>query len=41
MIITHGVLKTKIQFIQKPFNIEELARKIGEMLESGGSVGPV
>jgi PAS domain S-box-containing protein len=41
VIVTHGVLKKGVQFIQKPFSIEQLARKIGEMLESGGSVSPV
>ena len=36
MIVTHGVLKKGIHFIQKPFSIEELGRKIAEILGSAG-----
>jgi PAS domain S-box-containing protein len=39
VIVTHGVLRTGVQFIQKPFSIEELSRKIGEMLGSPGNSG--
>ncbi|HTA41716.1 MAG TPA: PAS domain-containing protein [Bryobacteraceae bacterium] len=35
----HGVIKEGVQFIQKPFTIQELARKIEEMLAPGGSAG--
>jgi two-component system, cell cycle sensor histidine kinase and response regulator CckA len=41
VIVTHGVLKKGVQFIQKPFSIDELARKIGEMLVSADGAGPV
>ncbi len=37
VIVTHGVLKKGIHFIQKPFSIEELGRKIAEVLGSPGN----
>jgi two-component system, cell cycle sensor histidine kinase and response regulator CckA len=40
VIVTHGVLKKGVQFIQKPFSIDELARKIGQILVSAGGEGP-
>ena len=36
VIVTHGVLKKGIHFIQKPFSIEELGRKIAEILGPPG-----
>ena len=32
VIVTHGVLKKGVHFIQKPFSIEELGQKIAEIL---------
>jgi CheY-like chemotaxis protein len=32
VIVTHGVLKKGVHFIQKPFSIEELARRMAEIL---------
>jgi FixJ family two-component response regulator len=32
VIVTHGVLKDGVHFIQKPFSIEDLARRIAETL---------
>ena len=32
VIVTHGVLKRGVHFIQKPFSIDELGRKIAEVL---------
>jgi PAS domain S-box-containing protein len=37
VIVTHGVLKSGVRFIQKPFNIEELGAKIAEMLGSAAA----
>jgi PAS domain S-box-containing protein len=37
VIVTHGVLQKGVHFIQKPFSIEELARKIMEVLGSADS----
>lgn len=34
-IVRHGVLNEGIQFLQKPFNPEGLARKVSEVLSSG------
>jgi two-component system cell cycle sensor histidine kinase/response regulator CckA len=40
VIVTHGVLKEGIHFIQKPFRIEDLSQKIAEILGSvGGTAG--
>jgi CheY-like chemotaxis protein len=39
VIATHGVLQRGVQFIQKPFSIEELSRKIGEILGAPGNNG--
>lgn len=33
VIVTHGVLKKGVHFIQKPFSMEDLARRIQEVLE--------
>jgi two-component system cell cycle sensor histidine kinase/response regulator CckA len=32
-IVHHGVLKKGMNFIQKPFTIDELARKVREVLD--------
>ena len=32
VIVTHGVLQKGVHFIQKPFTVEELGRKIAEIL---------
>jgi PAS domain S-box-containing protein len=39
VIMTHGVLQGDVHFIQKPFSIEELSRKIAEILGPTGSGG--
>jgi CheY-like chemotaxis protein len=39
VIVTHGVLQRGVHFIQKPFSIEELGRKIAEILGPAGSGG--
>jgi CheY-like chemotaxis protein len=36
VIMTHGVLKKGIHFIQKPFSVDELGRKIAEILGPAG-----
>jgi PAS domain S-box-containing protein len=36
VIVRHGVLERGVQFIQKPFSIEELGRKIAEVLGAPG-----
>ena len=39
VIATHGVLQRGVQFIQKPFSIEELSRKIAEILGAPSNGG--
>jgi DNA-binding response OmpR family regulator len=34
VIARHGVLDEGVHFIQKPFNVDELARTVRELLES-------
>jgi DNA-binding NtrC family response regulator len=36
-IVQHGVLERGVSFLQKPFNLLALARKVREVLDDGGS----
>jgi FixJ family two-component response regulator len=33
-IVRHGVLETNVNFIQKPFTIDDVARKVRDLLDS-------
>jgi len=33
-IVRHGVLQTNVNFIQKPFTIDDVARKVRDLLDS-------
>ena len=33
-VVRHGVLQTNVNFIQKPFAIDDVARKVRDLLDS-------
>jgi len=35
VIVERGILKTGIEFLAKPYSIEQLARRIREVLDGG------
>jgi len=40
-IVLHGVLKKEVEFIQKPFTLESISKKVRGVLDEYGVIRPI